>query len=184
MMRPKFDILLLFSGGYDSALLFEMAGNMNKKVLCLIIDYGQTHKEEIAYAMKYCEDNGVHYTTLLLNVPVASNLTSEKRTYEGVSPYHVSSRNLMFISMAASIAESEGIPLIWFGANYEDKELLFPDCTQEWVYRLNQLLEINGSMKIKVEAPLLGMTKETITKLASVLKIEENKIFSGYGDNK
>lgn len=180
-METKFDILLLFSGGYDSTLLLELARNMGKKVLCFILDYGQDHRKELEFAIRYCDSKNVPYIMTDISLPIASNLTEDKRTYEGVSPYHVPARNLMFVSMAASIAESRNIPTIWFGANYEDREHLFPDCYQEWVYKLNQLLEINGSMKIKVEAPLLGMSKDTIIGMADTLGITKNQIFSGYG---
>jgi len=180
-MKEKYDLVLLFSGGLDSTLLLKLALDMKLNPLCLLIDYGQMHIQELSFAVTSCMSELVDYEKAMVKIPMASNLTSEEKTYEGVSPWHVPSRNLIFISLAASLAESRGIPLIWYGANYEDREHLFPDCYQEWIYSLNQLLAKNGSMKIQVEAPLLGMQKDTIKKLAQKFGITNEKVFSGYG---
>jgi 7-cyano-7-deazaguanine synthase len=180
-MERKYDLVLLFSGGYDSTLLLEMALEMKKSVLCVLVNYGQDHVEELKMAQQYCVNKMVDMVTVSVIIPVASNLTADKKTYQGVSQWHVPSRNLIFISLAASIAESRDIPLIWYGANYEDRDHLFPDCYQEWVYELNKLLAINGSCKLVLEAPLLGMSKDTIKILANHFGISNEQVFSGYG---
>jgi len=179
-MNKKYDLLILFSGGYDSTLLVQLAMNMDANILCLLFDYGQKHIIELEYAKEFCLKRNIPYEIIKLSLPIASNLTDEKKTYEGVNIHHVPARNLMFLSIAASIAESKEILTIWYGANYEDREKLFPDCYQEWIFKLNELLEINGSLKITVEAPLLGMSKETIKTLAKVFNINDDKVFSGY----
>ena len=181
-METKFDLILLFSGGYDSSLLLKIALAMKLRPLCLIIDYHQIHDEELKYAEKFCLANQVHIQKMYIDLPASSNLLEDKKTYEGVNIHHVPSRNLIFVSMAASIAESRDIPLIWYGANYEDREKIFPDCYQEWVFKLNELLTINGSSKIKVEAPLLGMSKDMIKDLAKIFNINPEEIYSGYGE--
>jgi len=179
----KYNLLLLYSGGYDSTLLLKMALEMGYSPLCLLFNYGQVHVEELIYAIDMCEKLNQDYRVVDIKeaLSVHSKLTDGEGKYVGVSQWHVPSRNLIFLSIASSIAESEGIRLIWYGANYEDREKLFPDCYQEWVFRLNELLAINGSIPIKVEAPLLGMSKDTIKLLARHFGIEEDKVFSGYG---
>ena len=91
------------------------------------------------------------------------------------------SRNLIFISHAASYCEERGIRLIWYGADYSDYENRFPDCYQEWVGRLNKLLEINGSMPLRAEAPLLGLTKQSILGILESRGLDKH-IYSGYDD--
>lgn len=176
----RYDVALLFSGGYDSTLLLMLALEMDMKPLCILIDYGQKHVKELEFAMNQCIKNKVDYKQVAVGLPTPSNLTSEAKTYPGVSQYHVPARNLIFIALAVSIAEGLDIPLVWYGANYEDREHLFPDCYQEWIYRLNKLLEINGSAEIKVEAPLAGMMKNTIKSLAYKYGINEKSVFGGY----
>lgn len=183
MIRPNYDILLLYSGGWDSTLLLEMVNDMDKDVFCLIFDYGQTHIDETKAAMAYCDDNNIPYKVIFIDRSsmASSKLTDGSGHYDNVSEWHVPSRNLIFISFAAGMAEMMDIPTIWYGANYEDREHRFPDCYQEWVYQMNKVLAINGSMKIKLEAPLLGMSKSTIKSLGRTYNIDESKIFSGYG---
>lgn len=177
-MKP---MLLLFSGGRDSTLLFKMAKAMNFNPICLIFKYGQKHVEEVEFAKRFCEKNGATFHVLELEFPVRSTLTGTETIYSGVSYYHVPSRNMLFVAYAAGIAESSGIDLIWYGANYEDRTKLFPDCYQEWVYNMNKVLKKNGSFPIQLEAPLLGMTKERIVKLCELYEVQDDEIFSGYG---
>lgn len=182
MKKKKYDLLLLYSGGLDSSVLLRLALKMGMSVHCVLINYQQTHLVELEFAEKYCISNSVDYQIVeIQNLGISSKLTDKTIPYTGVSEWHVPGRNLMFVSIAASIAESLNIPLIWYGANYEDREHLFPDCYQEWIYTLNKLLSINGSKPIKLEAPLLGMEKNTVQKLAKLFNINENQIFSGYG---
>ena len=181
-MKP--DLILLYSGGADSTLLLEMALKIGYTPLCITFDYGQVHKQELESASAYCHKKEI--PQIIMKVPldgVSSALTDGNAQYEGVSEWHVPSRNLIFISLATSIAESKGIKRIWYGANYGDRENLFPDCYQEWVYKLNQLLAINGSMIVEVEAPLLGLKKDSILQLMKTYYIDKSEIFSGYGQD-
>lgn len=181
-MDKKYDLILLFSGGYDSTLLLKMALRHGLLPYCVLFNYGQKHVKELEFAKKICKECNVDWQVIDLFIPVRSNLTDVGKTYEGVNVHHVPSRNLMFVSIAASIAESMDVPLVWYGANYEDREQLFPDCYQEWVYQVNKLLEINGSRVIKVEAPLLGVSKDLIKRQAELLGITKDDIFTGYGE--
>ena len=181
-MKDK-EVIILFSGGFDSTLLLEMALSIGMRPHCLLIDYGQVHKQELTFAVKSCEHHKVTYEIIKINLKVKSKLTDGVEQYEGVSEWHVPARNGIFVMLAASIAESMGVDLIWYGANYPDREARFPDCYQEWVYSMNQLLQKNGSRTIVLEAPLLGMSKELIKGLATELfNITDKIVFSGYGE--
>ena len=87
---------------------------------------------------------------------------------------HVPQRNTIFISIAAGICESKNIQEIWYGANFDDFENLFTDCTQLYIGKINKLLEISGVRPIKVYAPLLGMNKIMITSLLKKYDIKES----------
>jgi len=174
-------VIILFSGGLDSTLLVELALAFKMKPLCLLMDYNQVHKQELQVATDYLVEKRIPYVLTQIPLDPSSKLTDGKATYEGVSEWHVPGRNLVFLSFAASKAEERGIDLIWFGANYADRENLFPDCYQEWVYKVNQVMEINGSRKLRVEAPLLGMSKPFIESLVKLFGIQKENTFSGYG---
>ena len=181
-MKKDKKVIILFSGGYDSTLLCGLAQAIGKTPYCVLFDYGQKHIKELDYAGAYCDEHNLDFITLRIPMKVSSKLTYGTRRYAGVSQWHVPARNITFLSFAVGLAESLDINLVWYGANYADREHLFPDCYQEWVFQFNKLLEINGSSQIKVEAPLLGMTKETIELIGHHLfSIDKNKILSGYG---
>lgn len=179
------DLIVLFSGGADSTLLLELGKQTRRFPLALMIDYGQLHIQELAYAKKYLEKNNIKNLTVKLegyNVNSALTGNGDQGLYKGVNIYNVPQRNTIFLSIAAGIAESRNINEVWFGASWEDYELKFPDCFQEYIGRMNKLLEISGVKSIKIYAPLLGMNKNLIKELLKTYNIKPNEIFSGYGE--
>jgi len=182
---PAFDIVILFSGGADSVLMVEMANAFNKIPYCVLIDYEQLHIAELRTAKNYLRDNEVPFRVVKLHdLAVQSGLTGrgEKGRFEGVHEMHVPSRNLMFVGIAASIAEDMGVDTIWYGADFSDFINQFPDCMQPWFGAMNEVLKINGPNPIRLEAPLAGLTKETILNMLKKRGVDEKEIFSGYGD--
>jgi 7-cyano-7-deazaguanine synthase len=188
-METKEDLVVLFSGGADSTLLLKLAEKLGKKVFALMIDYGQLHKAELEYAKKYLDNHKINNMTVTISgYDVNSGLTGsgEKGLYEGVDIHNVPTRNSIFLSLAYGISESKGIQEIWYGANWEDYDHLFPDCTQEYIGRMNKVLEIAGVKPIKIYAPLLGMEKYMIKDLLrKEYGIDASKdLYSGYGEFK
>jgi 7-cyano-7-deazaguanine synthase len=180
----KNEVLILYSGGVESRVLLDLAKMLGKVPTCLLIDYGQKHIQELAVAKKICSKYKVHFlVSKVEGLDVNSKLTGDGTSSFGVtvSEWYVPSRNMLFIAMAASVAESRGIELLWYGASYSDRIDLFTDCYQEWVVKVNELLAIHCSTKVQVEAPLLGFNKETVHQWLSVIKAEK-EVFSGYGE--
>jgi len=181
---PGFDVVILFSGGADSILMVEMAREFGKIPYCVLIDYEQLHLDELKYAVKYLRKDDIPFRTVKLHgLGVQSGLTGrgEKGRFEGVHEMHVPSRNLMFVGIAASIAEDMGVNTIWYGADFSDFINQFPDCMQPWFGAMNDVLQINGPKPIKLEAPLSGLTKETILEMLHSKGIADDAMFSGYG---
>lgn len=185
-------VVVLFSGGADSRLLLELALQTKEKIHCVLIDYQQLHNKELDVAkkildsyLKYGDGNKLTYQEVSLSgLNLCSALTGDGekgRFGDQVSSWHVPARNIMFISIAASIAENLGFDLIWYGADYSDREGLFPDCYQDWVFKVNELLKINGSRPISLEAPLLGFSKQLVINYLESLGISKDSLFSGYG---
>lgn len=186
LMRVE-DLVVLYSGGADSTLLLRMAESMGKKPFALMIDYGQLHIKELEFAKKYVESRNIANMTIKISgFDVNSALTGsgEKGLYQGVDIHTVPARNTVFLSLAYGIAESKGITEIWYGANWEDYDHKFPDCYQEYIGRMNSVLEIAGVRPIKIYAPLLGMEKYMIKEMMKVYAIREEDVYSGYGEFK
>jgi 7-cyano-7-deazaguanine synthase len=182
----KEDLVILFSGGADSTLLLKIAKDLGRNPLALMIDYGQKHIEELEFAKNYLNENLiVNMMIKISGYDVNSALTGsgEKGIYEGVDIHNVPARNTIFLALAYGIAESREIQEIWFGSNWQDYEHLFPDCYQEYIGRMNKVLEIAGVRPIKVYAPLLGMPKEMIMEiLGKQYGIGKEDLYSGYGE--
>lgn len=185
LLKEKYDLVILFSGGADSVLMLEMSTEFGYTPYCVLIDYEQLHKEELDYAKKYLEHKGYSYRVVKLHdLGINSGLTGDgiKDTSNEVHEMHVPSRNLMFVGIAASVAEDLGADTIWYGADWSDYLNDFPDCKQEWMGRVSEVLEINGPKPIKLEAPLIGLSKESIMKSLKNIGVNLDEIYSGYGD--
>lgn len=183
-MLSEFDLVILFSGGADSMLLLQLALALDYTPLCVMIDYGQKHIKELDYAKHQLTHFGVAYRVVKLeNYAVNSGLTGDNipGAYDGVNEMNVPGRNTIFIGIAAGIAESEGIDEIWFGADFSDRINKFPDCFQEFTYRMNEVLKVSGSYPMKLRAPLLGLTKEmVIGLLTKTYGVSMQNVYSGY----
>ena len=183
--KAEFNLVILFSGGADSILMLELAKMMGFVPYCVLVDYEQLHIDELNTARMYLNKYNISHRTISLHgLQIQSGLTGagEQGRFEGVHPMHVPSRNLMFVGIAASIAEDLEIDTIWIGSDFDDYFNSFPDCMQTWIASVNKILEINGHLSIKLEAPLLGMFKESILKILKNKGVNEEQIFSGYGD--
>ena len=183
-----YDVLILYSGGADSRLMLELALQLKKKIKCILVNYGQKHLGELEVAkmqlgelFKNTKENCWQEVDII-NLEVNSGLTGNniEGQYEGVHEKHVPGRNTIFLSIAFSIAEANNIPLIWIGCNYSDAVNLFLDCTQKYIMECNKMLKYAGPKEIKVEAPLMGMTKEFILELLENNGITKKDLYSGY----
>jgi 7-cyano-7-deazaguanine synthase len=184
-MSEKYDLLVLFSGGADSVLMLEFAKFLNKKPYCVLVNYEQLHSQELDSAYEYLRSEGIDWRTVTLKgLGINSGLTGNgvKNTTGDVHEMYVPGRNTIFLSIAFSIAEDMGIDTIWHGADFSDRLNLFPDCYQEYFVAFNDMLKWAGPKDIKVEAPLIGLTKENILKMLESIGVDMKGIFSGYGD--
>ena len=181
----KHDLVVLYSGGADSTLLLKLAESMGRRVFAVMIDYGQKHIEELEFAKKYLEDHEIDGKTIKISgYDVNSGLTGsgKQNLYEGVHSHNVPARNSIFLSIAYGVAESMGITEVWYGPDYSDREGLFPDCYQDYVYNLNKVFAISGVKPVRVYAPLLGFTKDMVLKVLESYGITKDKLYSGYGE--
>jgi len=177
-------IVMLYSGGADSALMLRFAQMSGRSPFCVLIDYGQKHIEELDYAERQLKKDGVPYQIIKiegLNVDsgLTGNLTESR--WDNVHEMNVPARNTIFIGLAMSVAENHGIDEVWYGPDYSDRINLFPDCYQEYVVKMNEMMEISGVKPIKLVAPLLGMSKELILEMLDCFwSVKATDLHSGY----
>ena len=190
--------VVLLSGGLDSATTLYFAKAKGFQCYCLIFDYGQRHKKEIASAKKIAARAGCAWQIIKLSLPWKgsslldkklkitefSNSTNSINSSNSIPSTYVPARNIIFLSFALSCAEAIKASSIFIGANAIDYSG-YPDCRPGF-YRAF-IRAVNLGTKAGVEGrgfsiftPLIKMTKAGIIKLGTRLKVPYELTWSCY----
>lgn len=182
------EAVVLLSGGLDSSTVLAMAIEKGYEPVALTFDYGQRHKREIESARKVARHFKVkkHIVVPLdLARLVKSSLTDSRRKLRrpatrdeisgGVPDTYVPSRNIVFLGIASSLAESRGAEAVFIAANSVDFSG-YPDCTVEFLAAFQKVLDTGTvagvrGRPVKVEAPILAMSKDEIVREAVRLEV-------------
>lgn len=186
--------IVLLSGGLDSATVLYQAKKQCEEVQAISFNYGQKHHFELGQAAMIAARANVKHHFITLNLPVLnSSLTDSNQTVEKNRQYtnateipatYVPGRNTMFLSIAASIAESLDYDCIYIGVNAVDYSG-YPDCRPAFINAFNKLLRVNskraiGYRPLCIWAPIIFLTKVEIIKTAFVLGVPLNLTTSCY----
>jgi len=189
--------VVLLSGGLDSTVTLAQAISQGYRVTALTIRYGQRHDRELRSAKdvaKFYALEGHVVIDLDLKAFSTSALTSrsvpvpEREGAEGIGadipPTYVPARNIIFLSIAAGICETIGADRIFIGANSLDYSG-YPDCRPEFFEAFQKALEVGTKTgvegrPIKVDAPILFLTKAEIVKLGKRLGAPMHLTWSCY----
>lgn len=187
--------VVLFSGGLDSTACLYWALDIYEEVSIVSFLYGSKEDKVIkrvsdTFAAKLDIENKVielgffktiiHQSRSSLssmeeNVPVfgtLSELDDNTKTQESAKLVWVPARNLLFVSIAAAIADSFDQPTdIIIGVNVEEGAT-FPDNTSEFIERMNASLEYGCTNTVQLKAPFVNNTKEEIVKFLSQINAD------------
>ena len=181
----------------DSATSLAIAKEQGYDVLALTFAYGQKHKKELECARNIARLFGVRehlVITLMLGEHLRSSLTrssmdvpegrSREEMAAEISNTYVPARNIIFLSIAASIAESRGAEAVFIAANSVDFSG-YPDCTPEFMSSFQKMLDVGTKAGkegkgIRIEAPLLTKSKADIVREAMRLKVPLEMTWSCY----
>lgn len=184
----KNKVILLLSGGIDSTTLLAKLKEEEKDVLAISYFYDQKHAIELEYAKKNAiKYNITEHRTIKLDSQLflsSALVNNEKKlsTYEnrekpvGQENAYVPYRNLVFLSMALSLAESNEINNIYVAFNKDDC-LNFWDCTTTFLCQLNM---ISKHSSINIHAPFIDLSKNEVVRLAQKLNVNLNETISCY----
>jgi 7-cyano-7-deazaguanine synthase len=179
-------VVVLCSGGLDSTVAAAEARAAGYELYLLSVNYGQRHAvelkrvPEIAAALDAKRHLVVDVdlrafggSALTDAVPVPKDRPDEA-IGAGIPPTYVPARNTIFLSLALAWAEVLGAEAIYFGANVLDYSG-YPDCRPEFLQAFEALARqgtkagVEGG-RIRVEAPLLRMTKADIIRRGAALQ--------------
>jgi len=185
----------LFSGGLDSTTTLYYALQKNYDVTALTLIYGQVHSREIESSRRIAERLRISQHIVPFGLPWGgSSLLSkasdipidrdEKTMSTGIPSTYVPARNIIFLSLAASLAETLEADTLFLGVNAVDYSG-YPDCRPEFLESFSQMLgkgtrDGAGGKTFHIEAPLLRMTKKEIVQLGASLQVPFELTWSCY----
>ncbi|OGF49279.1 MAG: 7-cyano-7-deazaguanine synthase QueC [Candidatus Firestonebacteria bacterium RIFOXYA2_FULL_40_8] len=189
--------VILLSGGLDSTTTLYYARAKGYKCFCLLFDYGQRHKKELKAAVKLAKMNKSPYNIVKIALPWSKSALTDRKVKvpekcknigKDIPVTYVPARNTIFLSFAASFAESIGANKIFIGANALDYSG-YPDCRPNYIKAYEKAVNLGtksgvSGNKLKIETPLISMTKAEIIKLGRKLKVPYDLTWSCYKGGK
>ena len=182
------DTVLIYSGGIDSTtMLYEFRDRI---AIALSFDYGSNHnKNELPLARKNSERLGIKNVVINLDFigklfhssllegadKIPEGNYNDANMHSTVVPF----RNGIMLSIAAGLAESEGLRYIMM-ANHAGDHTIYPDCRPEFVAGMNEAVKQGTFEHIQLWAPYTGLTKTDIVKRGAQLGIDYADTWSCY----
>ncbi|NKI71561.1 7-cyano-7-deazaguanine synthase QueC [Collimonas pratensis] len=176
--------IVLFSGGQDSTTCLAWALARYDRVETIGFDYGQRHAVELTvrpillqkiraqfphWADKLGED---HMIDLSLISKISSTAMTEDveivMQENGLPNTFVPGRNLLFMTVAATVAYRRGLNVL-VGGMCETDFSGYPDCRDDTMKALQVALNLGMATQLKLETPLMWIDKSETWKLAQDL---------------
>ncbi len=183
--------VVLLSGGLDSAVALYVAREKGYGVHALSFDYGQRHRKELDCAEMIACKSGSQWHRIRLEFPWKGSSLLDKnqavpQEFSGgkIPSTYVPGRNIVFLSFAASLAETLGAGTVFIGANEIDYSG-YPDCRKDFLQAFQTALNLGTrtgveARGIRIEAPLIRKTKAGIIRLGMKLGVPFEFTWSCY----
>ncbi|MFV0555062.1 MAG: 7-cyano-7-deazaguanine synthase QueC [Mangrovibacterium sp.] len=186
-MENKKKAVVLLSGGLDSTTALHLAKSQGFELYALTLNYGQKNVVEMQKAKKQVELAGVkkHFVVeMQMNQWGGSALTDAAIPVEEGHPdsdkiptTYVPARNMIFLSVAASVAEAVGAQDVFIGVSQVDYSG-YVDCREEFIEAMEKAINqgtvcaVVDKKPIRVNAPFINFTKADEIKLGLKLGID------------
>ena len=191
-MEPSNKVVVLVSGGLDSATCLALASAQGYECYAMSFDYGQRSRSELEAARKIASKLGANeHRVIELNIGElgGSSLTDSainvpEEESEGIPTTYVPARNTVFLSFALAWAEVLDADAIYIGVNALDYSG-YPDCRPEYIAAFQNLVNLATKAGvegkgIRVETPLIDLTKGEIIKTGIRLGVNYTATVSCY----
>jgi len=181
LQNPANSALVLFSGGQDSATCLAWALARHERVETVGFDYGQRHAVEMQARLRVrdgmarvlpdlAERLGPdHVIDLTGYGRIADSALTADRAIEmdarGLPTTFVPGRNLVFLTVAAALADRRGLEVL-VGGMCETDFSGYPDCRRDTVEAMAHALSLGLDKPVVIETPLMALTKADTWALA------------------
>ena len=191
-MNKERRAVVLLSGGLDSATTLAVACQRGYEPYAMSFRYGQTHDHELDCARAQAARAGAA-DHLVLDVDLAAIGGSRlvrggRRPAVEDSPIpatYVPARNTIFLSFALAWAEVLDAEAIFLGVNAVDYSG-YPDCRPQFLQAFERVARVatrsgvEERTQVRIEAPLLHLSKAEIVQLALSLDVDLGQTHSCY----
>ncbi|MDP1930918.1 MAG: 7-cyano-7-deazaguanine synthase QueC [Gammaproteobacteria bacterium] len=197
-MTEKYDdssvkrAVVLISGGLDSTTCLAIAKAHGYAIYALSFDYGQRSVSELQAARIISANMDVaQHLVISLGIGALGGSALTDNTVavpveesEGIPVTYVPARNTVFLSYALALAEVVEASSIYIGVNARDYSG-YPDCRPEFIDAFEKMANlatraaVEGS-PVKIETPLLTLSKAEIITLGSSLGVDYSRTVSCY----
>lgn len=193
MSTSKIDCVAIVSGGMDSVTLLHYLvkkEQLNPAVITFI--YGQKHEREVACAREHVTQlkltrHQVLDLSLLRPLFATSALVSDEIEVPDVMDVmgdpqpitYVPNRNMIFLSLAAAFAESQGVGEVYYGAQRHDVYGYW-DTTPQFLASLNNTFALNRKTPLEIKAPFVTHSKTDLLRVGLAMGIDYGTTWSCY----
>lgn len=176
--------LVLFSGGQDSATCLAWALSRYDRVETIGFDYGQRHAIELTVRPALLEKirdlssewHGRLGVDHMIDLSLIGRIADTALTRDvvismqenGLPNTFVPGRNLLFMTVAATMAYRRGLDVL-VGGMCETDFSGYPDCRDDAMKALQVTLNLGMAAQLKVETPLMWIDKAATWRLAEEL---------------
>ena len=184
------------SGGLDSSIILSIAAQKHDEIYAISYNYGQRHDKELLYAGMQVDEYDIEehkivdlwffkdiasssaLTNSNIDVAHARDVLGDAQTVN-----YVPFRNMMMLSIACAYAEAIEANVVYHGSALVDSQAGYWDGSKEFLSSINSLIGLNRKSKIKIEAPLIKLSKQQIVKLGIDNKVKFEDTWTCYEGN-
>lgn len=194
---------MLVSGGLDSAVVLGLARARGLACHALSFDYGQRHRAELRAAAGVARSLGAashrvvridlraiggSALTADIAVPRArrggAGATGPRGRASAIPVTYVPARNMVFLSLAAGLAEVVGAGSVWIGVNAVDYSG-YPDCRPAFIRAFQRAIAAGTKAgvegrPIRIETPLIRLSKAEIIRAGAAAGVDLSLTHSCY----
>lgn len=185
--------VVLLSGGLDSTTALAIAKSQGYDCYAMSFNYGQRSLAELNAAKEVAKSMNV-IEHIVVNLDMSqiggSALTDHSidvptsGVEEGIPVTYVPARNTVFLSIALGWAEVLNAERIFIGVNAVDYSG-YPDCRPEFIKAFETMANLATKagvegQKLKIEAPLINLTKSEIIAKGIELGVDYSQTVSCY----
>lgn len=196
-MKHNRNVIVLLSGGLDSATVLAIVKNRGCEPCCLSFSYGQRHSFELSAAKKVAAALGaakhlvldldlrkIGGSALTADIPVPKG-RQESQMRAKIPITYVPARNTIFLAYALAWAEVLEAADIYIGVNAVDFSG-YPDCRPEYIKAFEIMANlatksaVEGHTRITIQTPLINLSKAEIIQKGISLGVDYSLTHSCY----